>query len=106
MNYINEDKNYKTDSEWIKYLEDSIRELRKEKENLKKEKWEIRKRSLELEEENKKLKERIKELEEQRIFSLWEYDYMILTSTTPQLQLIKKNNSDLYSNITVWTTQK
>ena len=59
-----------------------------------------------LEEENKKLKEKIKELEEQRIFSLWEYDYMILTSTTPQLKLIKKNNSDLYSNITVWTTQK
>ena len=59
-----------------------------------------------LEEENKKLKERIKELEEQRIFSLWEYDYMILTSTTPQLKLIKKDNSDLCSNITVWTTQK
>ena len=60
----------------------------------------------ELIEENKKLKERIKELEEQRIFSLWEYNYMILTSTTPQLKLIKKDNSDLCSNITVWTTQK
>ena len=60
----------------------------------------------ELIEENKKLKERIKELEEQRIFSLWEYDYMILTSTTPQLKLTKKVNSDLCSNITVWTTQK
>jgi hypothetical protein len=38
MNYINKDKNYMTDAERIRYLEESIRELRKEKENLKKEK--------------------------------------------------------------------
>ena len=32
MNYINRDKNYMNDAEWIRYLEESIRELRKEKE--------------------------------------------------------------------------
>ena len=39
-----------------------------------------------LEKENKTLKE-------ERIFSLGEYDYMILTSTTPQLKIIKKNQN-------------
>ena len=39
-----------TDAERIRYLEESIRELRKEKDNLKKEKWELRHRNLELEE--------------------------------------------------------
>lgn len=38
-----------TDAEWIKYLEESIRELRIEKDRIRKEKWEIRKRYLELE---------------------------------------------------------
>lgn len=103
------------DAEWIGYLEESIRELRKEKENLKKEKWELRQRLLKLEEaqaelsrvkENKELREENKKLKEERIFSLWEWDYMILTSTTPQLKLTKKDNSDLYSNITIWTTKK
>ena len=68
----------------------------------------------ELEEENKNLKDKIKHLEfdvdawhqlkllleweieklkEERIFSLGEYDYMILTSTTPQLKIIKKNQN-------------
>ena len=47
----------------------------------------------ELEEENKKLREEIKKLKEERIFSLGEYDYMILTSTTPQLKIIKKNQN-------------
>ena len=67
-----------------------------------------------IEEENKKLKEELKQLEErydrnaelykrlleenkklkeERIFSLGEYDYMILTSTTPQLKIIKKNQN-------------
>ena len=46
-----------------------------------------------LEEENKKLREEIKKLKEERIFSLGEYDYMILTSTTPQLKIIKKNQN-------------
>ena len=45
-----------SDAEWIRYLEESIRELRKEKENLKKEKWEIRQRLLNVEEENRKIK--------------------------------------------------
>ena len=34
-----------------------------------------------------------KKLKEERIFSLGEYDYMILTSTTPQLKIIKKNQN-------------
>jgi hypothetical protein len=38
MNYINQDKRYMTDEEWIRYLEQSIRELRTEKEQLRKEK--------------------------------------------------------------------
>ena len=59
-----------------------------------------------LEEENRNLKEENRMLKEERIFSLWEWDYMILTSTTPQLKLTKKDNSDLYSNITIWTTKK
>ena len=63
------------------------------------EKQELADSLYDMEQENKKLKE-------ERIFSLWEWDYMILTSTTPQLKLIKKDNSDLYSNITIWTTQK
>ena len=64
-------------------------------------------RCYKLEEENKKLKEDSKTLEsaiwdlvrenrrlkEERIFSLGEYDYMILTSTTPQLKIIKKNQN-------------
>ena len=54
-----------SDAEWIRYLEESIRELRKEKENLKKEKWEIRQRLLNVEEENRKLKKRVKELEKE-----------------------------------------
>ena len=37
MNYINRPKECYTQEEWIDYLEESIRELRKEKENLKKE---------------------------------------------------------------------
>jgi len=49
-----------TDAERIRYLEESIRELRKEKENLKKEKGEYRHKILNIEEENKKLKETIK----------------------------------------------
>ena len=56
MNYINKDKNYMTDAERIRYLEESIRELRKEKENLKKDKWEYHHKIIELELENKKLK--------------------------------------------------
>jgi len=52
-----------TDAERIRYLEESIRELRKEKENLKKEKGEYRHKILNIEEENKKLKETIKRLE-------------------------------------------
>lgn len=51
MNYINKDKNYMTDTERIKYLEESIRELRKEKEYLNKERWRMK-------EENKKLNEK------------------------------------------------
>ena len=31
-------------------------------------------------------------IKEEYIFNLWDYDYMILTSTTPQLKIIKKNN--------------
>ena len=99
MNYINKDKNYMTDAEWIRYLEESIRELRIEKDRIRKEKWEYHHKIIELEKENRNLKE-------ERIFSLWERDYMILTSTTPQLKLTKKDNSDLCSNITEWTTQK
>lgn len=58
-------------------------------------------------EENKKLKKDLefvygwkdqlekenKSLKEERIFSLEEYDYMILTSTTPKLKIIKKNQN-------------
>ena len=29
---------------------------------------------------------------EEYVFNLWDYDYMILTSTTPQLKIIKKKN--------------
>ena len=54
MNYINRPKEWYTKEEWIKYLEESIRELRKEKENLKKEKGELKSR---LEWEIKKLRE-------------------------------------------------
>ncbi len=31
-------------------------------------------------------------IKEEYVFNLWDYDYMILTSTTPQLKIIKKNN--------------
>ena len=56
MNYINKDKNYMTDAERIRYLEESIRELRKEKDLIRKEKWEYHHKIIELEQENKKLK--------------------------------------------------
>ena len=49
MNYINRPKECYTQEEWIKYLEESIRELRIEKDRIRKEKWEIRKEMLELE---------------------------------------------------------
>jgi hypothetical protein len=39
------------------------------------------------------LENQIKKLKEERIFSLGEYDYMILTSTTPKLKIIKKNQN-------------
>ena len=79
MNYINRPKECYTQGEWIEYLEESIRELRKDKENLKKEKGEIRQRLIaleknletlsrvkenkELREENKNLKKKIQTLE-------------------------------------------
>ena len=90
----------------IEELEEENKKLKVEKDKLYIDYENLSNCNADLIQENNKLKERIKELEEQRIFSLWEYDYMILTSTTPQLKLIKKNNSDLCSNITVWTTQK
>ena len=31
-------------------------------------------------------------IKEEYVFNLWDYDYMILTSATPQLKIIKKNN--------------
>ena len=58
--------------------------------DLEKSVWEIiidlQRKIRELEQENRKLRE-------ERIFSLGEYDYMILTSTTPQLKIIKKNQN-------------
>ena len=59
MNYINRDKKYMTKEERIEYLEESIRELRKEKENLNKEKGIQKARFLE---EIKKLKSREEKL--------------------------------------------
>lgn len=34
-------------------------------------------------------------IKEEYVFNLWDYDYMILTSTTPQLKIIKKNNKGI-----------
>lgn len=64
----------------------------------------LKKFIMELEKENKKLKEENKKLEEKRIFSLGEYDYMILTSTTPQLKIMKKNNKWASTFTTDWFT--
>ena len=59
MNYINRPKECYTQEEWIKYLEESIRELRKDKENLNKEKGIQKARFLE---EIKRLKSREEKL--------------------------------------------
>lgn len=79
------------------------------------------KRIAELEEENKKLKSDLANIQcefwfecdecefwkremkkhkpclikEEYVFNLWDYDYMILTSTTPQLKIVKKNNKGI-----------
>lgn len=34
-------------------------------------------------------------IKDEYVFNLWDYDYMILTSTTPQLKIIKKNNKGI-----------
>ena len=34
-------------------------------------------------------------IKEEYVFNLWDYDYMILTSTTPQLKIVKKNNKGI-----------
>jgi len=36
-------------------------------------------------------------IKDEYVFNLWDYDYQILTSTTPQLKIIKKNNKWLSS---------
>ena len=59
MNYINRPKECYTQEEWIKYLEESIRELRKDRKNLNKEKGIQKARFLE---EIKKLKSREEKL--------------------------------------------
>ena len=59
-------------------------------EELEKSVWEI---IIDLQREIRELEEENKKLKEERIFSLGEYDYMILTSTTPQLKIIKKNQN-------------
>lgn len=43
--------------------------------------------------ELKKLKPNL--IKEEYVFNLWDYDYMILTSTTPQLKIVKKNNKGI-----------
>lgn len=55
--FINKDKRYMTDEEWIKHLEHWIRELKKKIHNLKQEKAELKA-------ENKELKERIAEYDD------------------------------------------
>lgn len=67
--------------------------LGEENENLKKERDLYKARNEELNENCFWLSKENKKLREERIFSLGEYDYMILTSTTPQLKIIKKNQN-------------
>ena len=110
------------------YTEEDMNELREENKKLKEYNRRLKQGNDDLKEQNKKLSEKngqlksdlafkntmldnvkaeyessqkvIKKLKEERIFSLWEWDYIILTSTTPQLKLTKREDSDLYSNIT------
>ena len=93
--------------EYIEQLETENKSLKEENETLKKNELLDMEYEKRLEDENKELNEKIRFLEEcldnkekvnkqlreeleKRRFSLDEYDYIILTSTTPQIEIIKK----------------
>ena len=91
----------------LESMEKEIEELKKENKNLKEENDRLKDNAMEDMRVQTKLEEKIRFLEEcldnkekvnkqlreeleKRRFSLDEYDYIILTSTTPQIEIIKK----------------
>ena len=78
MNYINRPKECYTQEEWIKYLEESIRELRIEKDRIRKEKWEIRKKMLELERDLEHRDSVLSIMYDLLRSDLWDYDILCM----------------------------
>ena len=65
--FINKDKRYMTDAEWIQHLEHWIRELKKKIHNLEQEKAELKA-------ENKELKKKLDKLRTDIIYEEWLYE--------------------------------